>query len=488
MLLTWGRELEGHGWQIICFHLSHRPALTCLRLAASSAPCTTAPQILPFPSTAEMHQIHCQKTLCHHKGRILTLSYTTTSTLSYILQSSDLKQSSALSAKSCDENAPYPDHPGIAACCTQQGLEQKLCLAALHQPPKEFPTYVEPLNDELCEAFKKDPQDFADRFTHEYSSNYGQAPLPVLVGSIKSYLSMVGTCCISPSPTVCFLKERLERKTLSILTTMSNRICSRYTVYGKEKSKFSTLIKFAQKIPSASFEDISPLAEDSHEVFSKCCNSMAEDCMQKELSELTTKICTKLSSKNDKFSDCCKGKNLLENYLCMYSLPPAKSPQLPEIQRPTDEQLCTADESHQSDRFIFETARRQTNIPEVFLSKVYDAAHKLANGCCTSADSVACVSSKRPQLRGEIVKFLAKAKELCGEYNDLTFLEFKQRLKESFSKTMPDATPASLTELVEQRANFASTCCIMNAPPMYCGVKINTEVGHTCDHDSCMLI
>ncbi|XP_039396726.1 vitamin D-binding protein isoform X1 [Mauremys reevesii] len=396
--------------------------------------------------------------------------------------------SSALSVKSCDENAPYPDHPGIAACCTQQGLERKLCLAALHQPPKEFPTYVEPSNEELCEAFKKDPQDFADRFTHEYSSNYGQAPLPVLVGSIKSYLSMVGTCCISPSPTVCFLKERLERKTLSILTTMSNRICSRYAVYGKEKSNFSILTMFAQKIPSASFEDISPLAEDSAEVFSKCCSAMAEDCMQKELSELTTKICTKLSSKDEKISDCCKGKNLLENYLCMYSLQPAKSPQLPEIQRPTDEQLCTDAGSHQMDQYTFEMARRRTNIPEVFLSKVYDATHNLLNRCCTTADLIDCVSSKRPQLRGEIIKFLAKADELCGEYNDLTFLEFKQKLKESFSKTMPDATPASLTELVERRADFASTCCIMNAPPVYCGLKINAEVGHTCDHDSCMLI
>nr|XP_006125482.2 vitamin D-binding protein [Pelodiscus sinensis] len=192
-------------------------------------------------------------------------------------------ESSALSAKSCDENAPYPEHPGIAACCTHEGLERKLCLAALQQPSKEVPTYVEPSNEELCEAFKKDPQDFADRFTHEYSSNYGQAPLPVLVGFIKSYLSMVGTCCISPSPTVCFLKERLERKSSSILTTLSNRICSRYAVYGKEKSKFSTLIMLAQKIPSASFEDISPLAEDSGEVFSKCCNSMAEDCMPKEV-------------------------------------------------------------------------------------------------------------------------------------------------------------------------------------------------------------
>ncbi|XP_067413112.1 vitamin D-binding protein [Emydura macquarii macquarii] len=394
----------------------------------------------------------------------------------------------ALSAKSCDENSPFPEHPGTAACCTEEGLERKLCLADLHQPAKEFPTYVEPSNEELCEAFKKDPRDFADRFTYEYSSNYGQAPLLVLVGSIKSYLSMVGTCCISPSPTVCFLKEKLERKTLSILTLMSNRVCSRYAVYGKEKSKFSTLAMLAQKIPSASFEDISPLADDSAEVFSKCCGSMAEDCMQKELSELTTKICTKLSSKDERFADCCKGKNLMENYLCIYSLQPAKSPQLPEIQRPTNEQMCHDDGNHHVDQYTFEIVRRYTNIPEVFLSKLYDAANNVINGCCSAVDSIACLTSKRPQLREEMFKFLAKASELCREYTDLTFLEFKQRLKESFSKTMPSATPALLTELVEQRANFASTCCIVNAPPVYCGLKINTEVGHTCDHDSCMLI
>uniref|UniRef100_A0A8C4W0C1 Vitamin D-binding protein n=1 Tax=Gopherus evgoodei TaxID=1825980 RepID=A0A8C4W0C1_9SAUR len=372
--------------------------------------------------------------------------------------------SSALSAKSCDENAPYPDHPGIAACCTQQGLERKLCLAALHQPPKEFPSYVEPSNEELCEAFKKDPQDFADRFTHEYSSNYGQAPLPVLVGSIKSYLSMVGTCCISPSPTVCFLKE----VSVSLLHLLPANFYSKTSLklFLKSCLFYRVLTMFAQKIPSASFEDISPLAEDSAEVFSKCCGSMAEDCMQKELSELTTKICTKLSSKDEKISDCCKGKNLLENYLCMYSLQPAKSPQLPEIQKPTDEQLCTVVGSLPVDQYI---ARRRTNIPEVFLSKVYDATHNLVNRCCTIADSIGC-------LRGEIFKFLTKADELCGEYNDLTFLEFKQKLKESFSKTMPDATPAFLTELVERRADFASTCCIMNAPPVYCGLKVKCHL------------
>ena len=48
---------------------------------------------------------------------------------------------------------------------------------------------------------------FLHRFMYEYSINYGQAPLTLLVSYTKSYLSMVGSCCTSPNPTVCFLKE-----------------------------------------------------------------------------------------------------------------------------------------------------------------------------------------------------------------------------------------------------------------------------------------
>jgi len=47
----------------------------------------------------------------------------------------------------------------------------------------------------------------------------------------------------------------------------------------------SYLTSLAQKIPSASFEDLFPLAEDAAEMFSQCCDSVAEDCMQKEVGE-----------------------------------------------------------------------------------------------------------------------------------------------------------------------------------------------------------
>lgn len=45
----------------------------------------------------------------------------------------------------------------------------------------------------------------------------------------------------------------------------------------------SYLTSLAQKMPGASFEDLFPLAEDAAEVFAQCCDSLAEDCVQKKV-------------------------------------------------------------------------------------------------------------------------------------------------------------------------------------------------------------
>ncbi|NXS94018.1 VTDB protein, partial [Jacana jacana] len=380
--------------------------------------------------------------------------------------------SSALSAKSCGRSSPFPSHPGTAGCCAQEGLEQKLCLAALRHPPQQLPQYLQPSNEELCQAFKKDPKDFADRFLHEYASSYGQAPLPVLLSSTTSFLSMVSTCCISPTPTTCFLKEKMERKTLSLLTLLSNRVCSRFAAYGKDKVTISYLASLAQKVPAASFEDLFPLAEDAAEVFSQCCDSLAEDCMPKKLSEHTAKACGVLAARDERFAVCCKGKNLMQNYFCISALPPAPTPKLPELQKPTNGQLCSEEGARHAKRSLFELARRHPSIPDAVLSKLYDASENARGECCSAKDTSACLDSKRLQVGEGLPPFLEKANQLCGQYTQLNFLDFKKRLRESLAQRMPEASPELLGQLVEQRADFASTCCPHNSPPLYCAAKV----------------
>ncbi|KAF4802754.1 Vitamin D-binding protein [Turdus rufiventris] len=395
--------------------------------------------------------------------------------------------STALAIKSCRADSPFPAHPGAAECCAQQGLERKLCLAALRHPPQPLPRYLQPSDKELCQAFRQDPQEFADRFLYEYSSSYSQAPLPVLVGSTRTFLSMVSTCCISSAPPHCFLREKLERKTLSLLTLTSNRICSHFSAYGKDKVTFSYLTSLVQKIPSASFEDLLPLAEDAAELSSQCCDSMAEDCMQKKLLEHTSKVCTALSGRDQRFADCCKGKNLMENHFCILAMLPAPAPQLPEPYEPTNKELCGKEGARHATRFLFELARRGPGIPDAVLAKLYDASEKLRAGCCSTKDPSACLDSKRKRIEAELFPFLEKAHQLCGQYHQLPFLEFKKRLRESLAQAEPEAGPAQLEQLLEQRVSFASTCCLPGAAPLLCAAKVSSELGEVCNKESCLL-
>lgn len=385
------------------------------------------------------------------------------------------ERTSALSAKSCERNSPYPVHPGTAECCTKEGLEQKLCMAALKHQPQEFPTYVEPTNDEICEAFRKDPKGFAEQFMYEYSINYGQAPLSLLVSYTKSYLSMVGSCCTSPSPTVCFLRERLQIKYLSLLTTMSSRVCSQYAAYGKEKSRLSHLIKLAQKVPTADLEDVLPLAEDVTTILAKCCESTSEDCMAKELPEYTVKICDNLSTKNSKFKDCCEEKTPMDIFMCIHFMPAAQPPQLPDVELPTSKHVCDKENTKAMDQYVFGLSRKN-QVPEVFLSKILAPTLKSLGECCDSADSTGCFNAVGPQLKKELSSFIDKGQELCANYSENTFIEYKKKLAERLRAKLPDASATELEELVDKRSDFASKCCSINSPPLYCDSEINTEM------------
>ncbi|XP_075399677.1 vitamin D-binding protein [Tenrec ecaudatus] len=384
-------------------------------------------------------------------------------------------RTSALSARSCEQDSPFPVHPGTAECCTKEGLQRKLCMAALRHQPQEFPTYVEPTNDEICEAFRKDPKDFADQFAYEYSSNYGEAPLPLLVSYIKSYLSMVGSCCTSSSTTVCFLKERLLIKHLSLLTMMSNRICSQYVAYGKNKSRLSHLIKLAQKAPTADLQDVLPLAEDLTDILSKCCESTSEDCMAKELPEHTVKICDKLSKKNSKFEDCCQEKTPMDIFVCTYFMPAAQPPELPAVDITTDKDVCSSENKKAKDQYVFELSRR-THVPEVFLSKALDLTLRGLGDCCDSGDSTGCLTAKGPLLQKELSSFIEKGQEICADYSENTFTEYKKKLTERLRAKMPDTSAADLAQVVDKHSEFASKCCFINSPPLHCEAEIDAEM------------
>ncbi|GAB5570747.1 vitamin D-binding protein [Prionailurus iriomotensis] len=344
-------------------------------------------------------------------------------------------RTSALSAKSCESDSPFPVHPGTAECCTKEGLEQKLCMAALKHQPQEFPTYVEPTNDEICEAFRKDPKDFAEQETPDEtfitSHHY-----------VKQSLF-----------TICCLWE------------------------GEIKAQIH-LVKLAQKVPTADLEDVLPLAEEITTILSKCCESTSEDCMAKELPEYTVKICDNLATKNSKFKDCCQEKTPMDVFMCAYFMPAAPTPELPAVELPTGQDVCDKGNTKAIDQYIFELSRR-TPLPEVFLSKILEPTLKSLAECCESEDSAACINTQGPQLKKELSSFIDKGQKLCADYSENTFTEFKKKLAERLRAKLPDVSALELQGLIDKRSDFASKCCSINSPPLYCDLEIEAEMKNT---------
>ena len=45
-------------------------------------------------------------------------------------------------------------------------------------------------------------------------------------------------------------------------------------------------------------------------------------------------------------------------------------------------------------RYMFELARRHTNVPDVFLGKLYDASENVIEECCSAKDASSCLDGK----------------------------------------------------------------------------------------------
>ncbi|XP_058049081.1 vitamin D-binding protein [Ahaetulla prasina] len=322
-------------------------------------------------------------------------------------------ESTAFSEKSCRPDAPFPRHPGIAGCCTEQGLARKLCLAALKHPPKEFPTYVEPPNEEICDVFKRDPQGFEESY----------------------------------------------------------------------------LIKFTQQTPSLSFENAISLAEEASEILSKCCASLEENCFQNELKLHIAHICNTACGGNERLRTCCRSKDDLGKYLCIYSLPWDKHSQAPQAPSSVDEGACREDGEVDIYRYIYDMARIYTRAPEALLITLYSASQAATTDCCSLPDPKACFAEKDLKTIATLHALIEKGNEICGEYTDHTYVEFLKRLRANALNLLPPGTldaDDQVSALMEQRTSYVTKCCHLNAPPTYCGIQVKDQVSTICFLADCI--
>ena len=110
------------------------------------------------------------------------------------------------------------------------------------------------------------------------------------------------------------------------------------------------------------------------------------------------------------------------------------------------------------------------------LEALEEAMKKTLRECCDTQDSVACFSTQSPLLKRQLTSFIEKGQEMCADYSENTFTEYKKKLAERLRTKTPNTSPAELKDMVEKHSDFASKCCSINSPPLYCSSQIDAEM------------
>lgn len=396
------------------------------------------------------------------------------------------EESNAISLKSCHENSPFPHHPGVEQCCKSQGLELKLCLAALQFPPLEISAYKRPSNEELCKNFKKDDHSYTDKAAYQVARHSAGAPSELVHRAFAGLMKMLSTCCKSPIAPRCFAEQGLLQKETMLLLHMTHGICLRYQSLGEGDFKIRSVAVLTQKIPNAELNEVLPVSSYLMQTVAKCCKEQSADCLKTELNIYKEIICNgTLPSKSEKLEDCCS-KGTTEALTCFHYLDTGESFPWDESRRPTDEEFCS-EGPNIGQRVAYDLARTYTKLPVLLLSRIAKSVQAIGKECCGAENQNTCLGTKRPNIRKEMHHYLTKSKELCWDHNTNLFTVYKHKVQNSFREKHPDATEEELKALVDERTEFASTCCGPRGPVVLCANKFKTMIGQTCDHEPCLL-
>ncbi|MGH0190075.1 UNVERIFIED_CONTAM: hypothetical protein FKN15_042175 [Acipenser sinensis] len=211
---------------------------------------------------------------------------------------------------------------------------------------------------------------------------------------LKQATAMSEVSCMEDSPfpkhpgiTKCCEEQSLERKLcLANLRVLSeefpsleeptdDEICKQFTADPKGYME-SLAVRFGQMIPSASFEEVLPVADYLQQGLAKCCFNPNPECLIKEFIGLKTVLCmnSTLPAKYDKLEKCCT-KPCLDVLPCVDSLDGQPPTQLAEIQEPDNEDLCK-DASSVTIKNLHSSSEQSSDISIVSMSLLI--AHQLA--------------------------------------------------------------------------------------------------------------
>ncbi|NWR75359.1 FETA protein, partial [Centropus unirufus] len=383
----------------------------------------------------------------------------------------------------CQEKIP----PRFTDCCAKKDPERNDCFLTLKNSSRGFVSPFERPNAEAaCRNYSQHPHLLTGYFIHEVSRRHPFLYASTILSVALRYEEMLKGCCGSAEEPVQNPEECFQRQASMVVEPIKEdglrqeHTCAILTKFGERTLKALKLAQISQKFPKADFVIISKLVMDITDMHKGCCRGDTLDCTRRR-EEILRYVCSHQGVLSSKIKKCCE-KPLLQQRECIINAenddqPTDLSPHVREFieDKGICERFAQEKDTHLA-RFLYEYSRRHPDFSAQMLLRIGKGYEELLTECCQPGAPDSCCSRGEEELKKHIYETERALKTSCDLYKEKGDYYFQNELLMSFTKKMPQLTPAELIRFTKQMTAVGYKCCQLSQDKLLPCVEENLDL------------
>ncbi|KAL0979890.1 hypothetical protein UPYG_G00191180 [Umbra pygmaea] len=375
----------------------------------------------------------------------------------------DLFQSAVCSSETLVESS------NLTHCCEMIGSERTDCFVD-HKAkiPRDLSFTSELPNAEQCDEFKQDRKNFIQRFIFRFSKRNPMLPPHVILALTKAYGEVLATCCGRADVQACFqTKKSTFQYTVRNRVTELKALCIIQNKYGDRIIKAKKMIQYSQKLPQASFEEMSGIVDKIVMTTVPCCSGDMITCM-KQRKILMDEVCGNQSvlSRVAGLKTCCK-EHAIDRGSCVEAMKPDAKPHNlsePYNLHANTAAICgsfTKNPDRALTKLTYEVSVRHPEASQQVVLRFLKEAEQAFLHCCHTENQTECVRNAMTgsDITQKITEDIEYHKKMCATEAALKDGNFEENMIVYYTRIMPQASFSQLHMVSETVADVFHGCC-----------------------------
>ncbi|KAL0983746.1 hypothetical protein UPYG_G00132170 [Umbra pygmaea] len=385
----------------------------------------------------------------------------------------------------------------LKLCCDKTGTERADCfIDHKSKIPQDLSLKAELPASDQCEDFNKNNNAFIGRFVFHFSKLIPTLQPYIIKAISEGYFKVLTTCCAEAEAQTC-----LDNKKTAFQNSVRTRVlqlmatCDVYKKYGERILKAKKMVQYSQKIPQASFQEMSDIVKKIVATYDSCCSGKVVNCM-KERKELADQVCSdqSLVSRTVGLAECCS-KSVMIRGSCVEAMKPDDKPDhLLEHYNIHADMVDICKNFNENPelamgKILHEVSTRHPESSQQLLLRFAKEAEQALMQCCDKEDHTDCVKTalgerdlhKSIKEEGEYYNNMCTLEKTVGEDN------FEKRMMVYYTQLMPQASFEKLHLISETVHGIVYDCCHNNPghSNLHCiDEKLTNTLDATChEHD-----